>query len=194
MIEPMTAARKLSVDDLLALGEDVRAELIDGEVVYKALPSTAHSLEQGAVMGWLRRRFCRKPGGRWPGGWLIGSEAHVVYEPHQVYCHDLVGWRRENMPEIPTGWAHTRPDWVCEILSPGHEKRDLVDKLTTLQLAGVPYYWIVDLAKRELLLHHLERERYVVHTARPGETIFAPPFEASELRSAILFGDEDDEE
>jgi Uma2 family endonuclease len=95
---------------------------------------------------------------------------------------------------IPRGWAHTRPDWVCEILSPGHEKRDLVDKIATLQRAGVPYYWIVDRVKKKLLLHRLEREQYIVQTALPGETIFEPPFEACELRTAVLFGDEDDEE
>ena len=35
----MTAVRKLTVDDLLALGTDVRAELIHGEVIPKAMQS-----------------------------------------------------------------------------------------------------------------------------------------------------------
>ena len=189
----MTAAPKFTVDDLLALGEDVRAELIDGEIVYKALPFPEHSLPQGYLDRWLHR-FARKPGGKWPGGWWIGPEVHVIYKTEQVYCHDIAGWKRDSLASLPSGWVPVRPDWVCEILSRGHEKRDLADKLATLHAAGVPNYWIIDHIKRVLFLYEYEAGGYRVRLVHAGEVISAAPFEACELRTAVIFGDEDDEE
>lgn len=40
--------------------------------------------------------------------------------------------------------VRTRPDWVCELLSPSNAKRDLIDKLQVLHANRVPHYWIVD--------------------------------------------------
>src|SRR5688572_1797443 len=104
--------------DLARLGDDARAELINGVVVDKAAPTAEHGVSQVAVGGVLARRFHRRPGGRWPGGWWIGSEIDVEYSAHQIFRHDLVGWRRERVPERPRGRpVRVRPDWVCEILS-----------------------------------------------------------------------------
>jgi Uma2 family endonuclease len=194
MLQPVTAARKLTIDDLFAHGTDVRAELIHGEIVPKAMSYGGHWSAQGALHTWVRRRFDRKPGGRWPGGWWIGSEAHVVYETHEVYCHDLVGWRRDRLPTVPLGKITTRPDWVCEVLSPAHEKRDLVDKLHVMHAAAVPNYWVIDHEERILFLYRHRPEGYVVRSVAADEVIRAEPFETIELRAAIVFGDEDDEE
>jgi Uma2 family endonuclease len=191
----MPAPLRKTVDDLLAMGEDVRAELIDGEIVQKAMPSTEHSFAQGNLSAWVHRRYNRKLGGRWPGGWRIGPEIHVIYGPHQVFCHDLVGWRRERVPELPEqNWSTIRPDWVCEVLSPNHEKRDLVDKLKTLHAAGVPNYWVIDRVEKILSLYRHDARAFLVRAASAGETIRAEPFEDIELRTGIIFGDEDDDE
>lgn len=64
--------------DLAALGEDSRAEIIDGVIVEKASPSTEHGESQLALSGALVRRFQRRPGGRWPGGWWFGTEMAEV--------------------------------------------------------------------------------------------------------------------
>lgn len=190
----MSALAKLTVDDLFAQGSDIRAELIHGEIVQKASPFWPHSSVQGQLLAWLRR-FNRRPGERWPGGWWIGVEIHVIYGAHQVFCHDLVGWRRERVPEMPRGWIPLRPDWVCEILSPTHEKRDLVDKMGVLHEAGVPHYWVIDREERELFPYRHDPRGYLMPRAiAAGETIRAAPFEATELRTGILFGDEDDDE
>jgi Uma2 family endonuclease len=194
MLEIMTAAPKFTVDDLLALGEDVRAELIDGEIVYKNAPSGKHALAQVYLDRWLGRRFHRTPGGRWPGGWWVVTEIHVVYEASQTYCHDIAGWKRANLEQLPDGWVEQRPDWVCEILSPGHERDDLIDKLLALHAAGVPHYWVIDREKRRLLLHDWNAEGYRMRVVQANEVISAAPFEACELRTAVIFGDEDDEE
>ena len=182
--------------DLAVLGDDVAAEIIAGEIIEKASPTMEHGRAQKALGGHLHRRFDRRPGGRWPGGWWIGTEVNVEYQPHELYRHDLVGWRRERVPECPTGRpVHVRPDWVCEILSPSNEKRDLVDKMRTLHASGVPHYWILNPEERVIVVHRHSGAGYVVvTTASSGETIRAEPFEDVELRVGVLFGDEDEDE
>ena len=43
----------------------------------------------------------RRPTG--PGRWWIATEISLLYEAHQCPSHDLVGWRRERLPERPSG-------------------------------------------------------------------------------------------
>src|SRR5262249_31170894 len=149
---------------------------------------------QSNLVAWAIRRFGRRVGGPWPGGWWLGVEIHVIYEMNQVYCHDISGWRRDRVREMPKGWVPIRPDWVCEVLSPTHEKRDLVDKMATLHRAAVPFYWIIDHQDSVLTVYGHTPTGYVIHlTAGPNETLRAPPFDAVDLRTGVIFGEEDDD-
>jgi Uma2 family endonuclease len=181
--------------DLARLG-DVRAEIIHGSIVEKASPSFRHGRAQSSLGRFVGRRYDRRPGGRWPGGWWIATEVDVEYAPHELFCHDLVGWRRERVPQPPRERpVRIRPDWVCEILSPSNEKRDLVDKMRVLREAGVPHYWILRPDEKVLVGHRLEPNGYLVAlTASTGDTVRAEPFDAVELPVGVLFGDEDEEE
>jgi len=179
-------------ENLLALDHPDRMEIIDGVIVEKAAPSMEHSTSQFELSAALGP-FSRRSGGDAPGGWWIATEVHVEYGRTLLYCHDVVGWRRDRVPERPTGWpVRIRPDWVCEIVSPSHEKRDLVDKLQTLHHAEVPHYWIVKPEEAVLVVHRWSEAGYtIVLTASTGQTVRAEPFEAIELRVGRLFGAED---
>lgn len=196
MLEAMTAAALKTFEDLALLGDDTRAELIEGEILQKALPMGEHSGAEGYLQILLGRRFDRPAGGRWPGGWWIRPEIHVGYDKRNVFCHDLAGWRRTTSPEKPLGWpVRVRPDWVCEILSPSHEKRDRRDKMRVLQRLQVPYYWLISHEEKLLEIYRHTADGYVlVRTAGSDETIRAEPFDAVELRAAVIFGDVPDEE
>lgn len=199
MMEEMAGkTSNATVADLLAMyGEDSRVEIIHGELVEKAMPRLEHGELSQIIAEVLGKRFRRRsPGGKWPGGWRLFNEVHVEYELGEVFCHDLCGYRRDLHPELPKAWpSPIRPDWVCELLSPGHEKRDLHDKWKVLQQAGVPHYWIVNPEEKLLRVFRLENTRYsCVITAVSGEVVRAEPFDAVELRASVLFGDEDDEE
>jgi Uma2 family endonuclease len=189
---------KATADDLLQLyGEDSRWEVIHGELTEKAMPRVEHSTTQNYLQTPLSRRFDRRPGGKWPGGWWLCSELHVKYETHEVFCHDLCGYRRDLHAELPSkAWPMPlRPDWVCELLSPGHKKRDRIDKWSVLFRTGVPHYWIVDPEEKLIEVFRWTPTGYeLALTATSGDVIRAEPFDAVELRAAVLFGDEDDEE
>lgn len=194
MVSPRAKAATFA--DLAALSDDVRAEIIHGVIVEKASPSAEHSASQLSFGAILNRRFQRRTGGRWPGGWWFGSEIEVEYETHEIYLHDVGGWRRDRVPERPTGRpVRIRPDWACELLSPSNAKRDTIDKFKVLHASGVPHYWIADPLEQTLIVHRWEARGYlVILTAAAGDVVRAEPFESVELRVSTLFGTEEDEE
>lgn len=179
--------------DLIAREDPDRLEIVGGEIVEKAMPSPGHARSE-AKLAVAFDPFNRRPGGpRGPGGWWLFTEIHVEYPNGEIYCHDAAGWRRDRVPEEPTEWpVRIRPDCVGEIVSPKHEKHDLVTKPRTLHAAEVPHYWIMDPVEKLLLVHRWARDGYlVVVRAATGETVRAEPFDAIELQVAALFGDDD---
>lgn len=81
---------------------------------------------------------------------------------------------------------------MCEVLSPGHEKRDLVDKARVLHACEIPHYWIVSHEDRTLLAHRWAPDSYqIVQRAAAGDVVRAEPFDAIEIAVSDLFGDED---
>ncbi|MEK6608874.1 MAG: Uma2 family endonuclease, partial [Myxococcota bacterium] len=164
----LAARSQATVADLLALPDEVRAEVIGGEIVEKAAPSGEHSDAQTALGSTLWPWFNRRPGGSRPGGWWIRAEVDVEMETHEVYRPDLAGWRRDRVPERPTGRPiRIRPDWVCEVLSDSNANNDLVVKLRVFHRNAVPHYWIADPERKILTVHRWQADGYlVVLTAR----------------------------
>jgi Uma2 family endonuclease len=183
-----------TLDDLRASDDPDRIEIVSGVIVEKAMPSPAHAHGESRLAG-LLHPFDRRPGHGGPGGWWIMIEIHVEYAASEIHCHDAAGWRRERSPSRPTGWPVTlRPDWVCEIVSPKHERRDHVDKPRVLHVSEVPYYWLVDPEEKILLVQRWTPAGYVVILrATSGDVVRAEPFGTLELVVAELFGDEADE-
>lgn len=189
-----SARRLATLDDWLASAEDLRMELVDGELSPKAAPDFDHGDAQSATAAVLRPAFARRRGGDGqPGGWWIASEVDIELGPHDGYRPDLAGWRRERVPERPTERpVRVVPDWVCEILSPSNERRDTLDKFRGYHRAGVPHYWILDPRTRTLTVHRWTREGYlVVLRAGAEEQVRAEPFDAVEIRVGALLGEED---
>lgn len=186
-----------TVLDLLAIPEEQRFhEIIDGELVPKAMPSAKHGGAQGAAYQ-LLRPYNRRSGGKGgPGGWRFAVETEIELAPDQVYRPDVAGWRRDRLPELPTSVpVKLRPDWVCEILSPGHARNDTVKKLRAYHRYQVPNYWIIDPVAETLTIHRFAESGYVpVLVTKRGERVRAEPFAAIGIQVGVLFGDDEEDE
>lgn len=181
----MEATKLKTLDDLL-LSPDERVELIGGEIVRRPMARSEHGMVQGSARSELSP-FTRESG---PGGWWIITEVSVAYEVHECPVHDLAGWRKERMPKRPSGIIETPPDWVCEIVSPGHERKDTLQLFLLLQRYWVPYYWIIWPEDRVLIAHQLEGANYKVIATISGErSARIPPFDAIELDLAYILGE-----
>lgn len=174
--------------DLAVLPDELRAEIVAGEIVHRASPSFEHGDAQSSLGSFLKDPFQRGRGG--PGGWWIATEVEVELETHDVYVPDAIGWRRERVPERPRGRpVRVRPDWVCEILSPSTAGRDLGTKLPAYHRAGVPHAWLIDTGNETLSIYRWQADGYtLVRAASPGDVVNAEPFEALPLEVATLFG------
>jgi Uma2 family endonuclease len=181
--------RRATLDNLLALQGETAAELIDGEIVEKATPGPEHGTAQLGLGAQLFGPFHRPPGRGGPGGWWLMTEVEVFYFPDETYRHDLVGWRRENVPAMPLERpVRVRPDWVAEVLSPSNASNDTVKKLRTLQRVGVPHYWLVDPERRTLTVLRWTPEGYLtVLSAAIDERVRAEPFDSAEIDLSVLF-------
>ncbi len=186
----MDVAKKLdSYDTLLALGEDVRAELLAGAIVTLPGALPRHARAQGALRRFIGGPFDDDDGRGGPGGWWILLEVDVRFTPHDVVRPDLSGFRRERLADP---WdvrpIDVVPDWVCEILSPANAGHDRVHKRSLYARHGVPFYWIVDPAERTLEALRLDEGRWVDAGSYDGRAVVrVPPFEAVELEIDRLF-------
>jgi len=179
--------------DWLALPDDHRFELIDGELVEKATPTFEHGRSQGHTAVAISGPFDRCPGGPdGPGGWWIVTEVDIVLDG-RVYRPDLAGWTRARLPEPPRERpVAARPDWICEIVSDADRATDTVKKLRRYHQAGVPYYWILDHVDRTLTVHRHTAEGYLVALrAEAGERVHADPFPERQLQVSFLLGDDE---
>ena len=175
-------------EQLQALPEGLTGEILNGQLYAQPRPSGPH----GRVSVGLDRRIGRgyDEGDGGPGGWWIITEVSVAYEPHQCPSHDIAGWRKERMPERPRGVIELAPDWVCEIVSPGHERKDTLQLFLLLQRHRVPFYWLIWPEDRVLIAHQIDGEGYRVIKSISGQSrARIPPFEQIELDLAYVLGE-----
>lgn len=184
----MSTAHKLATyDDLLAYPEDVKAEVLGGEIYVQpsALPDHCHA--QFALGHFIGGPFHGYGDG--PGGWWILPEIDVRLGPHDIVRPDVAGWRRARLPH-PWGTRpiDVVPDWICEILSPSTERFDRVRKQQLYARHGVPYYWLVDPAERVLEAYVLDADHWrIAGTYDDTAVARVPPFDAIELPVGRLF-------
>jgi Uma2 family endonuclease len=182
--EPTAKRRPATVDDLLAIPDGERFhEIIDGEIVQKALPSLRHGKAQAELTTEIGAAYGQRSRGRGPGGWVFATEVEILLEPAQIVRPDIAGWRSERMPRLPEEYPVTlRPDWVCEVLSPSNKQTDLLKKLRVYQRCQVHHYWIIDPDIEMLIVYRWTEAGYlVVSTAEGDERFRAEPFDALEL-------------
>jgi Uma2 family endonuclease len=185
-------ATKLAVwEDLLALPEGERGEILDGVLVIPPRPLPRHSRAQVGIGRFIGGPFDEDDGRGGPGGWWILFEVDVRFARHRIVHPDVAGWRRERLPEP---WdvrpIDVVPDWVCEVISRSSAAHDRVAKRRLYSEHGVPFYWLVDAEGRTLEALRLDPDtRSWIEVGAYGDDAVAriPPFEAIELEVGRLF-------
>ena len=131
--------------DVLTWPGDERAELIDGEVVMMAPPTTTHQLISGEIFRQL-------------ANYLEGKKCRAIPAPFAVRLFEKDGEAPEDIgtvvePDISIVCDTSKldkhgckgaPDMVVEILSPSTQRHDRLVKLGLYQRARVREYWIVN--------------------------------------------------
>jgi Uma2 family endonuclease len=175
---------------LSALPENLVGEIIDGVLYTQPRPAAPHTLAASAIEGELYNPFHKGRDG--PGGWWILAEPELHFiRDTEVLVPDIAGWRRERMPTLPADHRfEVVPDWVCEILSPGTQKKDRIAKRKSYARYGVAYLWLVDPLARMLETYALDNGQWTVTGLyQDRDEVSAPPFESIVLALGDLWVD-----
>jgi Uma2 family endonuclease len=149
--------------DFVALPEDDRRELIDGELVETEVPSYAHEAIVVQIVS-LLNRWCAATG----AGVTLASGAKTRISERRGVMPDAQLFLTEGER------ASRRPFVVVEIQSPSSRRYDRVVKLGYYASLGVPEYWIVDpeaCAFERLVLHG---DRYTIADALADDAVVRP--------------------
>jgi Uma2 family endonuclease len=179
---------RATYEDLVAVPENLLAEIIEGELYTSPRPAPRHAKANTALGAALHGSFDAGRGG--PGGWtiLFEPELHLAGD---VVVPDLAGWRRVRMPRLPeTAYFPLAPDWICEVVSPSTVALDPLRKLAIYAREAVQHAWLVDPIARTVEVHRLEADRWVIAgTFGAADTVHAEPFDAVALDLSLLWED-----
>lgn len=183
-----------TLEDLLALPEEDRYELVNGDLVQKEAAQGKHGEAQLSV-GIALRRFRRRGGPPdQPGGWRFATEVLVQFLPGQVRRPDVAGWKLERLPAWPEAPPIlVIPDWVCEVLAPTNASSDTIQKMGLYHQAKVPHYWLLDPRDETLAVYRWTLDGYLfVLGACRSDRVRAEPFAAIELAVGLFFGEDEE--
>ncbi len=151
---PAPAQQRLyTIDDIYALPDGERAELIDGQIFYMAPPSTRHQ----RILSFLHLEignYIRSKGGTcevFPAPFAV-----FLYEDDSKYLEPDISvvCDKNRLDEHGCKGA---PDWIIEIVSPSSRAMDYYTKLSLYREAGVSEYWIVDPLKQIILVYNMQQ-------------------------------------
>ena len=143
-----------TIDDIYALSDGERAELIDGKIYYMDPPSRTHQKISWKLHQAIANYIDSKDG-----------KCEVYAAPFAVFLNeDDINYMEPDisvvcdLSKLDDKGCHGAPDWIIEIVSPTSKPRDYMTKLFKYRMAGVREYWIADPLKRRVTVYFFEKE------------------------------------
>jgi Uma2 family endonuclease len=143
-----------TTEDIYALPEGERAELIDGQMYMMAPPNRRHQDIALALSRKIADYIDSKNGSCKvyisPFAVFLNADDKNYVEPDiSVIC---------DRSKLTDQGCIGAPDWIIEIVSPGSKRTDYFIKLFKYRTAGVREYWIVDPLKDRVFVYNFESE------------------------------------
>ena len=185
-VKSESASIRATYQDVLDAPPHMVAEIVDGTLYTHPRSRVSHAIASTGLVGIISQTFQYGRGG--PGGWWILFEPELHLDD-DVVVPDIAGWRRERMPELPTGaYITLAPDWVCEVLSPSTRTLDLGGKRAVYARERVSYLWLVDPDARSLEAFALRNSEWTsIDTLFDDARVSLPPFEAISFNLSDLW-------
>ena len=151
---PLPKTETYTIEDIYALPDGERAELIDGQIYYMAPPSFVHQ-EISVKLSTKIDNYITEHNGKCevvaaPFAVFLNKDDLTYVEPDiSVIC---------DPSKLNDKGCNGAPDWVIEIVSPSSKRMDYSTKLFKYRTAGVREYWIVDPAKDRTMVWNFEND------------------------------------
>lgn len=143
-----------TIDDIYALPDGQRAELIDGKIYYMAPPTRRHQEIAGELFTVISNYIKANNGSCKP---YISPFAVFLNEDDRNYVEPDISVICDKNKLTDRGCSGA-PDWIIEIVSPGSRRMDYFTKLFKYRTAGVREYWIADPEKNRITVYNFESE------------------------------------
>lgn len=151
---PLLKEQFHTIEEIYRLLEGERAELINGQIYYMALPKFRHQ----KILNYINTRIYNHIEAH-------GGVCEVVPAPFAVFLNnDDYNYVEPDISvicdksKLDNRGCNGAPDWIIEIVSPGSKKMDYFIKLFKYREAGVREYWIVDPEKNNIRVFNFESE------------------------------------
>jgi len=161
---------RLNYQDYCALPDDGRRyEILDGELIVSPSPGTSHQVVIGNLFMMLWNHVRRARLGR-----VYIAPLDVLLAEHSIVQPDLIYVSAANLHIIGKNNIRGIPDLLIEVVSPTRPELDLRDKRQVYARLGVPWYWIIDPERREVLELQLAGAAYAEVGRAQGTVVFEP--------------------
>lgn len=143
-----------TIEDIYALPEGERAELIDGKIYNMAPPNTRHQRLLNFISTEINM-YIRENNGECevfpaPFAVFLNKDDKNYVEPDiSVIC---------DKDKITDKGCVGAPDWIIEVVSPSSRKMDYYKKLFKYRTAGVREYWVVDPDRKIVTVYEFEHD------------------------------------
>jgi len=115
------------------------------------------------------------------------SECKVLVAGFESERHPDVAIYKAPPPRQENFWATWIPEIVVEVVSPGGEQRDYVEKRDEYLEFGITEYWIFDAARREMRVLTRSAGRWTEQVVKPSETHASPLLPGCEIDCGAVF-------
>lgn len=152
---PRRAQTGYAYADLQAFPVDnVRRELIEGELIVTASPIKRHQQLVGRLHV-LIYHYAEKHGGE-----VYVAPRDVYFTDHDVVEPDLVFMGPDRLGADESPFVRGAPTLVIEVSSPSTRRLELIRKHDLYERFGVPEYWYVDLDADRIEVYRLQSGGY----------------------------------
>ena len=149
---PLPREQVYTTDDIYALPDGERAELIDGQIYMMGTPSRIHQKLVGQLSRIIGNYIESNHGSceiyPAPFAVFIKKDDKNYVEPDvSVIC---------DKNKLSDRGCEGAPDFIIEIVSPSSRRMDYYKKCTLYAESGVREYWIVDPEKQRTMIYRYE--------------------------------------
>ena len=151
---PLPNTKIYTTEDIYALPEGERAELIDG-VIYDMTPPKRIHQKLINELSYALNGYIKSHNGSCevypaPFAVFLSKDNRNYVEPDiSVIC---------DKNKLSDRGCEGAPDWIIEVVSPGTQARDYGIKLFKYRTAGVREYWIVNPMNKTVTVYDLEND------------------------------------
>jgi len=189
MVEEQSQEYVYTYADYLKWKFEERLELFKGKIFKMAAQNTRHQEGSGNLFFMIRSQLADNPCKVFSAPFDVrlpvqnrkkDTEITTVVQPDLCVVCD--------MSKLDEKGCCGAPDIIAEILSPGNSRKEVQQKFSLYEEAGVPEYWIINPVEENLIIYTLRKGKYIGSKPyAPDEIITSSALQGIRIEVSAIF-------